>query len=142
MMKNNNNFNNINIIQTNFNNNNCNFQQKANNNYNNNINNNINYGFHQMNSFDQNNMNNQNNNNFINRLNSFDQHKNMFTQQNQNLMNNLMIGNYFLPKNDILKAIILCLFNCKIFLQNINTINNNQQNKPIINSLKYLLNIY
>ena len=50
-----------------------------------------------------------------------------------------MIGNLFLPKNDILKAIILCLFNCKIFLQNINKINNNQQNKPIINSLKYIL---
>ena len=104
---------------------------------NNNFNNsNINLGFHQMNSFDQNNMNNQNNNNYINRLSSFD--NNMFNQHNKILMSNLMIGNYFLLRNDILKAIILCLFNCKIFLQNINNINVNQQNKPIINSLKYI----
>ena len=132
------NFNNMNIFQTNNNINNNNYQQNINNFNNNFNNNNINLGFHQMNSFDQINMNNQNNIN-LNRLSSFDQSKNMFTQHNQNLMNNLMIGNLFLPKNDILKAIILCLFNCKIFLQNINKINNNQQNKPIINSLKYIL---
>ena len=153
-MANNNNFcsfNNMNNLQTNIN---YNFQPNVNNfnnnNFNNNINNNnnmnfgnninscINQGFHHMNSFAQSNMNNQNNNNCLNGLNSYDQMQNMFMQRNQNLMNNLMIGNVLLPRNDILKAIVLCLVNCKIFIENINTINTNQQNKPIINSLKYI----
>jgi hypothetical protein len=130
---NNNNFQqNVNIF-----NNNNNFNNFNNNNFNNyNMNSCLNPNFHHMNSFGNNNVINQNNN--YNRMNSFDQIQNMFMQQNKNFMNNLMIENAFLPRNDILKSIVLCLFNCKIFVQNIINNDINQQNKPIINSLKYI----
>ena len=142
------NFSNMNMLQTTSNNNNFqqnvnifnnnnNFNNFNNNNFNNyNMNSCLNPNFHHMNSFGNNNVINQNNN--YNRMNSFDQIQNMFMQQNKNFMNNLMIENAFLPRNDILKSIVLCLFNCKIFVQNIINNDINQQNKPIINSLKYI----
>ena len=118
------------------------------------INNNMNNVMNNINDFHPN-MNDINNNQYpIRKTNTFDISNNQinlqsgFDQSNQN--NNLLNRNKTMPQNiinqedDILKCIILCLSNCKIFFDNIINYNLNQPNKPIMKLLRYIFqnNIY